>query len=55
VGSGPRVRDRTVVFGGDEEAHYHGRQFAPRVTVHLLSARRPAHQPYDLWARAPVS
>jgi hypothetical protein len=28
VGLGPRVSDWAVVFGGDEEAHYHGRRFA---------------------------
>jgi hypothetical protein len=55
VGPGPRVRDWAVVFGGDEEAHYHGRRFAPRAAVRLLRTRRPAHQLYDLWARAPVS
>jgi hypothetical protein len=32
-GPGPRVRDWAVVFGGDEEAHYRGRRFAPRVAV----------------------
>jgi hypothetical protein len=43
VGSGPRVRDWTVVFGGDGEAHYRGGRFALRVAVRLPSARRPAH------------
>jgi hypothetical protein len=42
VGPGPRVRDWVVVFGGDEEAHYRGRRFAPRVVVRLLRIRRPA-------------
>jgi hypothetical protein len=55
VGLGPRVKDWTVVFGRDGEAHYHGRRFALRVAVHLPSTRRPAHQLYDLWTRAPVS
>jgi hypothetical protein len=55
MGPCPRVRDWVVVFGRDEEAHYRGRLFAPRVTVRLLRTRRPAHQLYDLWARAPVS
>jgi hypothetical protein len=41
VGPGPRVRDWAVVFGGDEEAHYRGRRFAPRVAVRLLCTRRP--------------
>jgi hypothetical protein len=50
VGLGPLVRDWAVVFGGDEEVHYRGRQFAPRVVVRLLLTRRPAHQLYDLWA-----
>jgi hypothetical protein len=50
----PRVRDWAVVFGGDEEAHYRGRRFAPRVAVRLLRTRRPAPKEYDLWARAPV-
>jgi hypothetical protein len=54
VGPGPRVRDWVVVSGGDGEAHYCGRRFASRVAVRLLSTRRPAHQLYDLWARAPV-
>jgi hypothetical protein len=54
VGPGPRVRDWVVVSGGDGEAHYRGRRFAPRVVVRLLSTRRPAHQLYDLWARAPM-
>jgi hypothetical protein len=54
VGLGPRARDWAVVFGGDGEAHYRGRRFAPHVAVRLLRTRRPAHQPYDLWARAPV-
>jgi hypothetical protein len=26
-----------------------------RAAVRLLSTRRPAHQLYDLWARAPMS
>jgi hypothetical protein len=56
VGPSPRVRDWVVVScGGDEEAHYRGRWFAPRMVVCLLSTRRPAHQMYDLWAQAPVS
>jgi hypothetical protein len=55
VGPSPRVRDWAVVFGGDEEAHYRGRRFAPRVAVRLLRTWRPAHQLYDLWAQAPMS
>jgi hypothetical protein len=55
VGPGPRVRDWAVIFGGDEEAHYHGRRFAPRMAVRLLRTRRPARQLFDLWARAPVT
>jgi hypothetical protein len=55
VGPGPRVRDWAVVFGGDEEAHYRGRRFAPRVAVHLLRTLRPTPKEYDSWARAPVS
>jgi hypothetical protein len=55
VGPGPRVRDWAVVFGGDGEAHYRGRRFAPRVAVRLLRTRRSARQLYDLWARVPVS
>jgi hypothetical protein len=55
VGPGPRVRDWTVVFGGDGEAHYRGRRFALHVAVRLPSTRIPAHQLYDLWAQAPVS
>jgi hypothetical protein len=45
----------SLFFGGDEEAHYRGRRFAPRVAVRLLSTQRPTHQLYDLWAQAPVS
>jgi hypothetical protein len=55
VGPGPRVRDWAVASGGDGEAHYRGRWFASRVAVRYLSTRRPAHQLYDLWPRAPVS
>jgi hypothetical protein len=55
VGLGPCVRDWAVVFGRDEEVHYHGWRFALRVAVRLLRTRRPLHQLYDLWARAPVS
>jgi hypothetical protein len=51
VGPGPRVRDWAVGFSGDEEV----RRFAPRVAVRLLSTWIPAHQLYDLWARASVS
>jgi hypothetical protein len=51
MGPGPRVRDWAVVFGGGEEARW----FAPCVAVCLLCTRRPAHQLFDLWARAPVS
>jgi hypothetical protein len=53
VGPSPSVKDWAVGFGGDEEAHYRGRRFAPRVAVRLLRTRRPAHQLYDLWTRAP--
>jgi hypothetical protein len=53
VGLGPRVRGWAAAFGGDEEAHYRGRRFAPCVTVRLLRTRRPAPQLDDLWARAP--
>jgi hypothetical protein len=53
VGPGPRVRDWAVVLGGDEEAHYCGRQFAPRVAVRLLRTRRPAHLPYDCGPEPP--
>jgi hypothetical protein len=55
VGLGPRVIDWVVVFGGDEEARYRGRQFAPRVAVRLPRTWRPAHRLYDLCTRAPVS
>jgi hypothetical protein len=55
VGLGPHVIYWTVVFDGDEEAHYRRRWFAPCVAVRLLRTQRPAHQLYDLWARAPVS
>jgi hypothetical protein len=52
---GHRVIVWAVVFGGDGEAHYCGRRFAPRVAVRLLCTWRPAHQLYDLWTQAPVS
>jgi hypothetical protein len=55
VGLGPYVIDWAIVFGRDGEAHYRGRWFAPRVAVRLPRTRRPAHQLYDLWTRAPVS
>jgi hypothetical protein len=52
---GPGPPCQRLGRGGDEEAHYRGRRFAPRVVVRLLRTRRPAHQLYDSWARAPVS
>jgi hypothetical protein len=55
VSLGPRVIDWVVVFDGDEEVHYRGRRFSPRVAVRLLRTWRPAHQLHDLWAQAPVS
>jgi hypothetical protein len=55
MGPGPRVIGWAIVFGGDGEARYRGRRFAPHVVVRLLHTRRPARQLYDLWARAPVS
>jgi hypothetical protein len=55
VGPGPHVRDWAIVFGGDGEAHYRGRRFAPRVAVRLLHTRNPTPKEYDSWARAPVS
>jgi hypothetical protein len=55
MGPGTRVRGWSAAFGGDEEAHYRGRRFAPRVAVRLLRTLRPAYQPYDLWDRALVS
>jgi hypothetical protein len=54
-GPGPHVRDWAAAFGGDEEEHYRGRWFAPRVAVRLLCTWRPPHQLYDSWARASVS
>jgi hypothetical protein len=55
VGPSPRVRDWAVSFGRDEEGHYRGWRFAPRVVVRPLRTREPAYQLYDLWDRAPVS
>jgi hypothetical protein len=49
VGLGPHVTDWAVVFAGDEEAHYRGRWFTPRVAVCHLRTWRPADQLYDLW------
>jgi hypothetical protein len=55
MGPGPHVRDWAVVFGGDGEAHYRGRRFAPRVAVCFLHTRKPTPKEYDSWARAFVS
>jgi hypothetical protein len=58
MGLGPRVIDWAIVScGGDEEARYRGRRFAflARAAVHLFCTRSSAHNPYDLWTRAPVS
>jgi hypothetical protein len=58
VGLGPRVIDWAVVLrGGDEEARYRGRRFAlrARAAVRFFRTRSSAHNPYDLWTRAPVS
>jgi hypothetical protein len=55
MGPGPRVRDWVVVFGGDGEAHYRGRRFAPRMAVCLLHTQKPTPKEYDSWAWAPVS
>jgi hypothetical protein len=52
VGLGPRVIDWAVVLGGDEEARYHGRRFAPRVAVRHPRTWRPTHRLYDFWTRA---
>jgi hypothetical protein len=50
VGPGPRARDWSAAFGGDEEA----RRFAPRMADHLLRTRRLTPKEYDSWAQAPV-
>jgi hypothetical protein len=58
VGLDPRVTDWAVVScGGDEEAGYRGRRFSfrARTKVHLFRTWSSAHNPYDSWARAPVS
>jgi hypothetical protein len=58
MGLGPRVINWAVVScGRDEEARYHGRRFAfrTRAAVHLSRTRSSAHNPYDLWTRAPMS
>jgi hypothetical protein len=58
VGPGPRVRDWAIVsYGGDEEARCRGRWFTLQAceAVHFFLTRRPVHQLYDLWTRAPVS
>jgi hypothetical protein len=50
VGPGPHVRDWAVVFGGDEEAHYHGRRFAffalgdPHTSCMTCGPRPPCHR-----------
>jgi hypothetical protein len=56
VGPGPRVRDWVVVScGGDGEAHYRRRRFTfrARAAVRFFRTRSSAHNPYDLWTRAP--
>jgi hypothetical protein len=56
VGLGPRVIDWAVVScGGDEEECYRGRRFAfrARAAVRLFHTQSSAHNPYDLWTRAP--
>jgi hypothetical protein len=58
VGLGPRVIDWVVgPCGGDGEACYRGRRctFWARTAVCLFHTRSLAHNPYDLWTRAPVS
>jgi hypothetical protein len=58
VGLGPRVIDWAVVScGGDEEARYRVRRFAPqeRAAVRFSRTQSSAHNPYDLWTRAPTS
>jgi hypothetical protein len=56
VGLGPRVIDWAIVsYGGDEEARYRGWWFAfrARMAVRLFRTQSSAHNPYDLWTRAP--
>jgi hypothetical protein len=58
VGLGPRVIDWVVVScGGDEEARYRVRRFALQAcaVVRFFRTQSSAHNPYDLWTRAPVS
>jgi hypothetical protein len=57
MGPGPHVRDWVVVScDGDEEARYRGRRFTFRpCAVVRFSRTSSALNPYDLWARSPVS
>jgi hypothetical protein len=58
MGLGPRIRDWAVVScSGDEEVRYCGWRFAfrARAAVRFSRTRSSAHNPYDLWTRAPVS
>jgi hypothetical protein len=58
VGLGPCVIDWAVVScGGNEEARYRVRRFAlqARATVRFFRTQSSAHNPYDLWTRAPMS
>jgi hypothetical protein len=58
VGPGPRVRVwADVSWGRDKEARYRGRRFAFRAcaAVRFFCTRSSAHNPYDSWARAPMS
>jgi hypothetical protein len=56
VGPGPRVIDWAVVSsGGNEEARYRVRRFAlqARAAICFFRTQSSAHNPYDLWTRAP--
>jgi hypothetical protein len=58
VGLGPHVIDWVVAScGGDKVVRYRGRRFAlqARAAVRFFRTRRPTHQLYDLWTRAPMS
>ena len=54
MGPGPRVSD-WAVFLAEMKRRTTAGGGSHLVAVHLLSTSRPAHQLYDLWARAPLS
>jgi hypothetical protein len=54
MGSGPRVRDWAVGFGGGKEARYRRRWRALHALVRLLRTQKPARQVHGMWVWAPM-